>query len=100
MDWLGGIELAGGLLGVLGSIALAIPAVLDLRNREFWDRLADLDSIEGATEEDIRRLKWLILNDVLGGYRLHVWCSVGGGAFLAIGFALIAAAGGVRVSGG
>ena len=100
MDWLGGIELVGGILGIVGSIVLAIPAALDLKNRKFWDRLGQLKSIKGVAPHDVQALQRLILNDVLGGYRLHVWCTMGGGALLAAGFGLIAAAGGVRVSGG
>ena len=100
MDWIGAIELFGGVLGIAGSIVLAIPAALDLKNRRFWERLGQLKSIKGVTPDDVQTLQRLILNDVLGGYRLHVWCTMGGGTLLAVGFGLIAAAGGVRVSGG
>lgn len=100
IDWIGAIELFGGILGILGSIVLAIPAVFDLKNRQMWDRLGQLKSIVGVTPHDVQALQQLLLNDVLGGYRLHVRCTVGGGVLLAIGFGLIAAAGGVRVSGG
>jgi hypothetical protein len=100
MQWIGAIELVGGMLGIAGSIVLAIPAALDLKNRQFWDRLGQLKSIKGVTADDVQALQRLILDDVLGGYRLHAWCTMGGGALLAVGFGLIAAAGGVRVSGG
>lgn len=100
IDWLGAIELAGGILGIIGSIVLAIPAALDLKNRQFWDQLAQLKSIQGVTPNDLQALRQLLLDEVLGGYRLHVRCTMGGGVLLAIGFGLIAAAGGVRVSGG
>ncbi len=100
IDWLGAIELIGGILGILGSIVLAIPAAFDLKNRRFWDRLGQLKSIAGVSPPDVQALQQLLLNDVLGSYRLHAWCTMGGGMLLAVGFGLIAAAGGVRVSGG
>lgn len=100
MTALSGVELAGGLLGIVGSIVLALPAIADLTNRNFWDRLKGLESIKGATVDDVARLKWLILDDILGGHRVHVHCAVWGSLFLVFGFAAIAVAGGIRLSGG
>lgn len=99
MDWLGGMEVLGGLLGVAGSIVLAIPAWRDLKNKDLWDLLTQIRRVPGASEPDLRELKWLILDSVLGGYRVHQWCTFGGAALLALGFALIAVAGGLRVFG-
>jgi hypothetical protein len=99
VHWLSVVELVGGLFGFVGSILLAVPAVLDLRNRKFWERLDGLLSIKGVTADDVMALRWLILDDILGGYKRQAWCTLGGGAFLAVGFALVVVAGGLRVSG-
>ncbi|WP_299440657.1 hypothetical protein [uncultured Rhodospira sp.] len=98
--WLAAIEIVGGAFGLLGSIVLAIPALMDLSKRRFWDRLDGLKSIKGASPEDIQTLRRLLLDDLLGGYRLHVWCTVGGGALLAVAFLCVAAAGTARVIAG
>ena len=98
MSALAAVELAGGLLGIVGSIVLARPAIADLTNRKFWDRLKSLGSIKGATAKDIVELKLLLLDDILGGYRFHARCVAAGSLFLALGFAAIAVAGGIRLS--
>ena len=99
MDWPGAIELVGGLLGLAGSIILALPALFDLKNRRFWDQIRRLDGIRGTTPADAERLRSILLDSLLGRHRRHVRCTVGGATLLAIGFGLIAAAGGVRVFG-
>jgi hypothetical protein len=59
MDWLGAVELVGGILGIAGSIVLTIPAVLDLKNRKFWDRLSQLKSVKGVAPHDVQALQRL-----------------------------------------
>lgn len=99
MNWLALVEVIGGLTGIAGSIVLAVPAWRDLKNKDLWDLLTQIRSVPGASEADLRELKWLILDSVLGGYRLHQWYTVGGAVLLVLGFALIAVAGGLRVIG-
>lgn len=97
MDWLGLTEVVGGLAGIAGSIVLAVPAWRDLKNKDLWDLLTEIRSVPGASETDLRELKWMILDSVLGGYRLHQRCTILGAVLLVLGFALIAGAEGLRV---
>ena len=98
--WVAAVEIVGGAFGLLGSIILAIPALMDLSKRRFWDRLDRLKSVKGASSEEIETVRRLLLDDLLGGYRLHVWCTVVGGTLLALAFLCVAAAGTARVIAG
>ena len=72
-------EIAGGVFGLLGSIVLANPALMDLNNRRFRDQLHRLKAIKGASNRDVEALGRLLQDDLLGGHRLHARCAVGGG---------------------
>ncbi|SDE82736.1 hypothetical protein SAMN05421720_11368 [Rhodospira trueperi] len=100
IDGMAATEVAGGVLGLLGSIVLAIPALMDLNNRRFWDQLHRLNAIKGASNDDVEALRRLLLDDLLGGHRLHARCTVGGGALLAVAFLCLAAAGTARLIAG
>lgn len=93
------IEIAAGVLGLAGSLLLVVPAVRDLRNRQFWDGLKGLERIKGTRPQDIDALRGVLLDRLLGGHRLHAWCTLGGGTLLAIAFALVLATGVARLTG-
>ncbi|KAA5606652.1 hypothetical protein F1188_04770 [Roseospira marina] len=93
MSDLAAIEVTGGIAGLLGSIVLAVPALLDLRHRALWDRLDRLRAVQGTTEADVDAVRAMLLDDLLGGYRLHARCTLGGGILLAVAFLCVTAAG-------
>ncbi len=81
------LELVAGLAGALGSILLAYPSLTELRNRRLWDRLRTFQA--SKTVNAILRNE--LIDDVLGGYRRHMLCTLGGGGLLLTGFLLLIA---------
>jgi hypothetical protein len=90
MAWL---EVVGGLLGVLGSLVLAIPPWKGLDEKAFWEDVKTLKSIRGVSPADIDRLEERLIDRAMSGYRLHARCNVVGSGLLFFGFVLIAATG-------
>ncbi len=91
------VEVVGGLLGIAGSVVLALPAIRDLGSKELSDKLGRIGRLPGgkAIEDGFR---WDLLKDMQGGYRYHLRCVAAGCALLVLGFLLIAVAGGVRIA--
>jgi hypothetical protein len=96
-------DLIGGILGVLGSVILAVPLVKEIDDRRQWDGFADflhrqsLDKqsvnnngeINSETRRALQAVRDFMLNDRLGGYRRHRVVTLTGLAFLAASFAFM-----------
>ncbi len=92
------VEVIGGLLGIAGSVVLALPAIRDLGSKELSDKLGRIGRMPGGQDiED--SFRWDLLKDMQGGYRYHLRCIAWGCALLVCGFLLIAVAGGARIVG-
>jgi len=102
-------DLIGGVLGIFGSIVLALPMVFEIEDRRIWQGLSDfleqyskmqagrtLTSEEAGAEREIRER---MLNDRLGNYRRHQKITMTGVFLLVAAFVFMTIATGLRIWG-
>jgi hypothetical protein len=102
-------DLIGGVLGIFGSIVLAIPMILEIDDRKHWQGYADflqgysrmragqaLTPEEQSAERNVR--DWM-LNERLGNYRRHRRITIAGVALLIAAFLFMTVATGMRIWG-
>lgn len=81
-----GLLVLASLAGLAGSVALAWPAVAQLRDRRFWSRVAKLRQQASSEPPDVpEQLREELLNRFLGEWK-------GALKAVALGFALLALA--------